>query len=165
MNDFADDFQGSGSGQKRHVNTISLLMPAKQFSLNCSWTTERPLPAIEEFSCKLILLFDGVTPFEVREFFGLSDFEFNGLVDSLLKKRLVEIDPEGLIKASSVLRSKSNGGQSLPTLTTYSVREESVVFDLLTLSVIPVGLTRVLNTVCQRSLLLLSLDQSVSSQF
>ncbi|MGM0983409.1 MAG: hypothetical protein ACQEXG_08280 [Pseudomonadota bacterium] len=137
MDDFAGDFQGNGSGKKRHVNTISLLLPAKQFSLNCSWTTERPLPAIEEFSCKLILLFDGVTPFEVREFFGLSEFEFNGLVDSLLKKRLVEIDPEGLIKASSVLRSKSNGGQSVPTLTTYSIREENVVFDLLTLSVIP----------------------------
>lgn len=137
MDNFSVDFQSNSSGLKRHVNTVSLLLPAKQFSLNCSWTTERPLPAIEEFSCKLILLFEGVTPFEVREFFGLSEFEFNGLLDSLLKKRLVEIDPEGLIKASSVLRTKSNGGQGVPTLTTYSIREESVVFDLLTLSVIP----------------------------
>lgn len=137
MDDFNDGYYGDLASKKRHVNTVSLLLPAKQFTLNCSWTTERPLPAIEEFSCKLILLFDGVTPFEVREFFGLSEVEFNGLIDSLLRKRLVEIDPEGLIKASSVLRSKSNGGQGVPTLTTYNVREENVVFDLLTLSVIP----------------------------
>jgi len=137
MDNSSGDFQSNGSGLKRHANTVSLLLPAKQFSLNCSWTTERPLPAIEEFSCKLILVFDSVTPFEIREFFGLSEFEFNGLLDSLLKKRLVEIDPEGLIKASSVLRLKSNGGQGVPTLTTYSIREENVIFDMLTLSLIP----------------------------
>lgn len=137
MHDYAGDLQSQVVGRRRHVNTISLLLPAKQFSLNCSWTTERPLPAIEEFSCRLILLFDGVTPFEVREYFGLSDFELTGLVDSLLKKRLVEIDPDGLIKASSVLRLKTHSDQGVPTLTTYDTREESAIFDLLTLSLIP----------------------------
>lgn len=137
MLEYADDTQGEVVGHRRHVNTISLLLPAKQYSLNCSWTTERPLPAIEEFSCRLILLFDGVAPFEVREYFGLSEIELNGLIDSLLKKRLIEMDPNGLIKASSILRLKNNNDQEVPTLTAYDTREESAVFDLLTLSIIP----------------------------
>lgn len=132
-----EDTQVEVVGHRRHVNTISLLLPAKQYSLNCSWTTERPLPAIEEFSCRLILLFDGVAPFEVREYFGLSEVELNGLIDSLLKKRLIEMDPNGLIKASSILRLKNNNDQTVPTLTAYDTREESAVFDLLTLSIIP----------------------------
>lgn len=131
-----DQLPDVGKG-RRLVNIISLLVPAKQYKLSCSWTTERPLPAIEEFACRLVLLFDGVTPFEIGRYFGLSQVELDGLLGNLQNKRLVELDPEGLVQPSSVLRTKSRNAEGAPSLTTYETREETAVFDLLTLSIMP----------------------------
>lgn len=131
--DFASDAQTG----RRLANVISVLLPARQYRLECSWTTEQPLPAVEEFACKLILVTDGVSPSELRGYFGLSALEADGLVKSLVKNRLVDVADDGILHPSTMLQAKSIHGTEVPTFTSFETREEDAVFDLLALQIVP----------------------------
>lgn len=121
--------------QLRLGNLITLLLPARSYKINCAWTTEKLMPGIEQFACRLLLIFDRLYPSELQNYFGLNDREREVLLDSLLANRLITIHPDGHVEASSFLRkhAASNGGK--PSLVKYQERTEEVAFDLLTLSV------------------------------
>lgn len=121
--------------QQRLGSLITLLLPARSYKINCAWTTEKLMPGIEQFACRLLLVFDQLYPSELQNYFGLSDREREVLLDSLLANRLITIHPDGHVEASSFLRKHavSNGGK--PSLVKYQERTEEVAFDLLTLSV------------------------------
>lgn len=121
--------------ETRLGNLITVLLPARSYKINCAWTTEKLMPGIEQFACRLLLIFDRLYPSELQNYFGLNDREREVLLDSLLANRLISINPDGHVEASSFLRkhADSNGGK--PSLVKYQERIEEVAFDLLTLSV------------------------------
>ena len=124
-------------GKRRLANVVSVLLPAREYRLDCSWTTERPLPAVEEFACKLILLMDDVSPSELRRYFGLSALEVDGLIRNLVKNRLIEVADNGNLHPSAMLQAKGNIEGEVPTFTNFETREEDAVFDLLALQIVP----------------------------
>lgn len=126
-----------GTGKRRLANVISVLLPAREYRLECSWTTERPLPAIEEFACRLIVMMEGASPGELQAYFGLSKLETDGLVRNLTKNRLVDVADDGVLHPSSMLRAKQLATGEVPTFTTFETREEDAVFDLLALQLVP----------------------------
>lgn len=121
--------------EPRLGNLITVLLPARSYKINCALTTEKLMPGIEQFACRLLLIFDQLYPSELQNYFGLTDREREVLLDGLLANRLININPDGHIEASSFLRkhAASNGGQ--PSLVKYQERTEEVAFDLLTLSI------------------------------
>ncbi|GLO11331.1 hypothetical protein PPUJ20005_53020 [Pseudomonas putida] len=123
--------------ERKLGNVISLLLPARSYKLNCSWTQETPLPAIEEFSCRLLLALEELLPGELQEYFGLTSRECDVLVQSLIENKLASYTSDGLLSPSSMLQTKTNGNADLlPSLTKYEEKEESPVFDLLTLTIL-----------------------------
>ncbi|EGJ7538969.1 hypothetical protein N5M19_004718 [Salmonella enterica subsp. enterica serovar Kentucky] len=121
--------------EPRLGNLITVLLPARSYKINCALTTEKLMPGIEQFACRLLLIFDQLYPSELQNYFGLTDREREVLLDGLLANRLININPDGHIEASSFLRkhAASNGGK--PSLVKYQERTEEVAFDLLTLSI------------------------------
>ncbi|MBN3064893.1 hypothetical protein H5A21_12555 [Pectobacterium aquaticum] len=121
--------------EPRLGNLITVLLPARTYKINCALTTEKLMPGIEQFACRLLLIFDQLYPSELQNYFGLTDREREVLLDGLLANRLININPDGHIEASSFLRkhAASNGGK--PSLVKYQERTEEVAFDLLTLSI------------------------------
>jgi hypothetical protein len=118
-------------------NVISLLLPARSYKLSCSWTQEAPLPAIEEFSCRLLLALEELLPGELQEYFGLTPRECEVLIENLITNKLAIYTHDGLLAPSPMLQSKTKGNPDiLPSLTKYEEKEESPIFDLLTLTVI-----------------------------
>lgn len=122
----------------RLCNTISLLIPAYSYHINCAWTQEIPLPAIEEFTCRLLIALQEVTPSEVQQYFGLSKRECDVLIDTLHKNKLVTYSNEGMLIPTNMLMDRTKGNpEAVPSLTKYEVRTETVVFEALTVSVMP----------------------------
>lgn len=123
--------------KRRLANIISVLLPAREYRLECSWTTERPLPAVEEFACRLILVMDGVSSSELKGYFGLSALEADDLVKNLVKNRLVDVVDDGTLQPSAMLQAKGVTAGNIPTFTNFETREEDAVFDLLALKIVP----------------------------
>lgn len=122
---------------RRTANVISLMLPARMYEFECSWTTEQPLPAMEEFSCRLLLMLGAIYPNDLQKYFGLNNQEREVLLASLFEKRLAVIDTDGSIKPSSLLQAKSvNGADLAPSLTVFEERQEKAVFDLLSLQLL-----------------------------
>lgn len=121
--------------EPRLGNLITLLLPARSYKINCAWTTEKLMPGIEQFACRLLLIFDQLYPSELQNYFGLNDREREVLLNSLLANRLITVNPEGHIEASSFLRKHAASNNGKPSLVKYQERTEDVAFDLLTLSV------------------------------
>lgn len=121
--------------EPRLGNLITLLLPARSYKINCAWTTEKLMPGIEQFACRLLLIFDQLYPSELQNYFGLNDREREVLLDSLLANRLITINPDGHVEASSFLRKHAASNDGKPSLVKYQERTEDVAFDLLTLSV------------------------------
>ena len=122
---------------RRTANVISLMLPARMYEFECSWTTEQPLPAMEEFSCRLLLMLGAIYPNDLQNYFGLNNQEREVLLNSLLEKRLAVIDADGSIKPSSLLQAKSlNAADLVPSLTVFEERQEKAVFDLLSLQLL-----------------------------
>lgn len=122
----------------RLCNTISLLVPAYSYHINCAWTHETPLPAIEEFTCRLLIALQEVTPSEVQQYFGLSKRECDVLIDTLHKNKLVAYSNEGMLTPTNMLLDRTKGNPEIaPSLTKYEIRTETVVFEALTVSVMP----------------------------
>lgn len=119
-------------------NIISILLPAKSYKILCAWTNEEALPAVEDFSCRLLILFGELSSSELGEYFGLSYRECEILIDSLLQKKLAIVNNQGDLAASPLLNSKVRGDISEAiSLTNFEERTETVVFDLLTLGLLP----------------------------
>ena len=137
LDEEVDAGETEGLGKRRLANVISVLLPAREYRLECSWTTERPLPAIEEFACRLIVMMESASPSELQVYFGLSKLETDGLVGSLTRNRLVDVADDGLLHPSAILRAKQIATGEVPTFTTFETREEDAVFDLLALQLVP----------------------------
>jgi len=121
--------------EARLGNLITLLLPARSYKINCAWTTEKLMPGIEQFACRLLLIFDQLYPSELQNYFGLNDREREVLLDSLLANRLITINPDGHVEASSFLRKHAASNNGKPSLVKYQEQTEEVAFDLLTLSI------------------------------
>lgn len=122
----------------RLCNTISLLIPAYSYLINCAWTQEVPLPAIEEFTCRLLIALQELTQAEVQAYFGLSQRECEVLIDTLHKNKLVNYNDEGNLVPSNMLMDRTKGNpDTAPSLTKYEVKPETVVFEALTVSIMP----------------------------
>lgn len=133
-----DEIEMLDTSGVRLCNTISLLIPAYSYHINCAWTQEVPLPAIEEFTCRLLIALQEVLPGEIQEYFGLSKRECDVLVETLLKNKLVTYTNEGLLAPTSILTDRTKGNPDIaPNLTKYEERTETVVFEALTVSVMP----------------------------
>ncbi|EGR3116618.1 hypothetical protein DNH24_24265, partial [Vibrio parahaemolyticus] len=103
--------------------------------MNVAWTEEKPMPAIELFACRLLVLFERMSPFELGEFFGLSEREEEVLLSSLEDKRLATLDNQGYLMPSPLLLSQAGQGEGAPMLVKYNEQTEHVVFDVFALTV------------------------------
>jgi len=134
----SEEYDDGIAVERRLVNVISLLLPAKRFRLDCAWTQESALPALEEFSCRLLLLFGELLPSDLQSYFGLDVRERDVLVESLVSSRLANYSSEGMLVPSPLLQTKAaTNPDALPTITSYEEREEAAVFEMLTLSILP----------------------------
>lgn len=122
---------------KRIANVISVLIPAKSYLLHCSWTKDKALPAIEDFACRLLLLFGELSASELQSYFGLASREREVLINTLLDNRLISINDKGLLIPTPLLSSKKQGDNGPTTLTEYEERSETAIFDLLTMGLMP----------------------------
>lgn len=123
--------------ESRLSNVITLMIPVRPYILHCAWTQEVPLPAIEEFTCRLLVLLNEVLPGNIREYFGLTQRECEALIEGLVHNRLAVYTESGHLAPSPLLRNKAQAnGDTLPSLTRYEERVETPIFDLLTLSMI-----------------------------
>lgn len=133
-----DDMEVVDPTGLRLCNTISLMIPAYSYQINCAWTQEVPLPAIEEFTCRLLLALQEVLPGEIQEYFGLNKRECDVLIETLLRNKLATYTNEGLLAPSSILMDRTQGDpETPPRLTKYEERTETVVFEALTVSIMP----------------------------
>lgn len=132
-----NDFQAVEPPKKRLSNVISLLIPAKSYRLQCAWTKQKSLPVIEEYACRILLIFGRLLPLEVQNYFGLSSREREVLVENLIKNRLASIDEEGMLVGSPLLTRQNPSNSELISLTEYEERSELVIFELLTHSLMP----------------------------
>ncbi|EOV13869.1 TPA: hypothetical protein ACHKIN_001873 [Escherichia coli] len=116
-------------------NRITILIPARKYIMNLAWTEEKPMPAIELFACRLLILFERMLPLELREFFGLSEREEEELLNSLEDKRLATLDHQGYLVPSPLLKGQVGDGDGVPMLVKYNEQTEHVVLDAFALSV------------------------------
>ena len=77
---------------RRTANVISLMLPARMYEFECSWTKEQPLPAMEEFSCRLLLMLGTIHPNDLQNYFGLNNQEREVLLKSLFEKRSIRLN-------------------------------------------------------------------------
>merc|ERR1712000_430966 len=90
------------------------------------------------FTCRLLIALQEVTPSEVQQYFGLSKRECDVLIDNLHKSKLVTYSNEGMLIPTNMLMDRTKGNpDTVPSLTKYEVRTETVVFEALTVSVMP----------------------------
>lgn len=133
-----DDMEIVDTSGVRLCNMISLLIPAYSYHINCAWTQEVPLPAIEEFTCRLLIALQEVLPGEIQEYFGLSKRECEVLIETLLRNKLATYTNEGMLVPSGILMDRTQGDPEIPPrLTQYEERTETVVFEALTVSIMP----------------------------
>ncbi|AWH90022.1 hypothetical protein HYN51_06455 [Limnobaculum parvum] len=103
--------------------------------MNVAWTEEKPMPAIELFACRLLILFERMLPLELREFFGLSEREEEELLNSLEDKRLAALDLLGYLVPSPLLQGQIGHAGRVPMLVNYNEQTEHVVLDAFALTV------------------------------
>ncbi|MFJ5442928.1 hypothetical protein [Pectobacterium sp. CHL-2024] len=116
-------------------NRITILIPARKYIMNVAWTEEKPMPAIELFACRLLILFERMLPLELCEFFGLSEREKEELLNSLEDKRLAALDHQGYLVPSQLLKGQVGDGDGVPMLVKYNEQTEHVVLDAFALTV------------------------------
>lgn len=134
----SEEYQAVDASGFRICNTISLLLPAYQYQINCSWTKEVSLPAVEEFTCRLLLALQEVLPGEIREYFGLSKRECEVLIETLIRNKLAVYTNDGHLTPSAILTDRTKGSTSAsPSLTKYEERIERPIFELLTKTIMP----------------------------
>ncbi|MBC3227476.1 hypothetical protein [Serratia fonticola] len=134
----SEEFDVVDTSGLRLCNTISLLVPAQTYYINCGWTKEISLPVIEEYTCRLLLVLQEVLPGEIQEYFGLSKREVEVLVDTLIHNKLAVYNNNGHIAPSPMLLDRTRGNPNISaSLTKYEECIEEPVIELLTLSVMP----------------------------
>lgn len=126
------DTQNDNTERLLKVNMLSVLIPAKSYKLKCSWTKEKTLPAIEDFSCRLLLMFEELSASEIQHYFGLSNREREVLIETLINNRLVTLDGKGLLKPTPLLARQGETLSNGTSLVEYEERNETAIFDLLT---------------------------------
>ncbi|MEX6730340.1 hypothetical protein AB2C47_21260 [Pseudomonas aeruginosa] len=57
-----DEYQAADASGFRHLQHHFPMVPAYQYQINCAWTKEVSLPAVEEFTCRLLLALQEVLP-------------------------------------------------------------------------------------------------------
>ena len=123
---------------QRTGNIISLLIPARKYKIFYAITKEEVLPAIEDFSCRLLLILENISFDSLADFFGLTARETEILVNTLLQKKLAVLNEDGLLTPSSLLLNKSNiSTEKENSLIKFDEESSSVNFDLLTLRILP----------------------------
>jgi len=128
---------GDSAPKRRHASAISLLLPARSYRILCAWTKQKALPAIEGFSCRLLILFGELNPADIKNFFGLSSREVEVLINTLLENKLIKINVNGALVPTPLLAKQSTDNSSQLVLTEYEEKSETAIFELLTKSLIP----------------------------
>ncbi|WP_322528799.1 hypothetical protein R5R73_03555 [Salinicola sp. LHM] len=116
---------------KRHIQSISLLVPARRFSVDFDVTCKVALPAILESALMLIDQLMQISPGELQNFFGLNDNERESLLQDLLDTELVEISEVGLVCPTERMTALRRENQSI-LLEDVNNHRETFVVDTLT---------------------------------
>jgi hypothetical protein len=68
---------------------ITFAVPAQQFGITCSLSTEEALPVVTEFALRVVHVCEAMTPKQLEEYFGFGQAEIAAVVHTLLSERLV----------------------------------------------------------------------------
>lgn len=113
------------------LNNITFALPTRQFVVTSSVTVNESLPKVTEFVLRLIRLCEGVSPEEVRGYFGFTGKETRLILESLRDQSLIHIE-DGLVRLTDYAESKFYTDDDLPRFSVVKERVDSVDFDLLT---------------------------------
>ena len=129
--------QNEQSDAGRNVQHLSVLIPARRFSIEFDVTTKRPLSALLENSLKLISIIERINPAEMQYYFGLDDNEREALLDQMQKTGWIEVTEDGELVPTLELLNWKNTSETELQLEELKNFKEMFVVDLLTSHIQP----------------------------
>ena len=75
---------------------ITFAIPAQQFGITCSLSTEEALPVVSEFVLRVIHACEAVTLRQLEEYFGFSSSEIATVTRALVEDRLLVWEEDSL---------------------------------------------------------------------
>ncbi|MEZ8192592.1 hypothetical protein [Vibrio sp. 1F279] len=84
-----------------HLQSLTLLVPARRFVVDFDVTEKSPLPAILESALMLLAQLEQVSPGEIADFFGLDPTETKCLINDICNTELAKINENGLLVPTS----------------------------------------------------------------
>lgn len=110
---------------------ITFAVPAQQFGITCSLSTEEALPVVTEFALRVIHVCDAMTPRQLEEYFGFGQAEIAAVIHTLLSERLV-VWIEDSLELTPYARARFiDSPDGIPRFFTIKDFSADLVFDLM----------------------------------
>jgi hypothetical protein len=110
---------------------ITFAVPAQQFGITCSLSTEEALPVVTEFALRVIHVCDAMTPKQLEDYFGFGQAEIAAVVHTLLSERLVAWAEESLELTPYARARFIDSPDGIPRFFTIKDYSADLVFDLM----------------------------------
>jgi hypothetical protein len=110
---------------------ITFAVPAQQFGITCSLSTEEALPVVTEFALRVIHVCETMTPKQLEEYFGFGQPEIAAIVHTLLSERLVMWVEDSLELTPYARARFIDSPDGIPRFFTIKDFSADLVFDLM----------------------------------
>ena len=110
---------------------ITFAVPAQQFGITCSLSTEEALPVVTEFALRVIHVCDAMTPKQLEEYFGFGQAEIAAVIHTLLSERLVAWVEDSLELTPYAQARFIDSPDGIPRFFTIKDYSADLVFDLM----------------------------------
>jgi hypothetical protein len=110
---------------------ITFAVPAQQFGITCSLSTEEALPVVTEFALRVIHVCETMTPKQLEEYFGFGQPEIAAVVHTLVSERLVTWVEDSLELTPYARARFIDSPDGIPRFFTIKDFSADLVFDLM----------------------------------
>ena len=120
---------------KFFLNQITFSLPCQSFDIKYSVTKQERLPIVTEFVVRLIHVCNGISVFNIQEYFGFSGKETEVIIQSLKNERLVLFNTDNEIELTEYAKSKfAESSDELPRFFKIEEKNETINFNLVSFS-------------------------------
>ncbi len=117
------------------LNQITFLLPCQSFDIKYSVTKQERLPIVTEFVVRLIHVCNGISVFNIQEYFGFSVKETEVVIQSLKNERLVLFNVDNELELTEYAKSKfAESSDELPRFFKIEEKNETINFNLVSFS-------------------------------
>jgi hypothetical protein len=117
------------------LNQITFALPCQSFDINYSVTKQERLPIVTEFVVRLIHVCNGISVFNIQEYFGFSSKETEVVIQSLKNERLVLFNTDNELELTEYAKSKfAESSDELPRFFKIEEKNETINFNLISFS-------------------------------